>query len=240
MARGDLNNDGYQDLVVANALSGTISALLGDGGGVFSFPSIDSPAGESPNGVALTDFNADGKPDAAVVNANGNDVSLLLGDGFGNFTKAGDFGTRDLPLSVAAGDFNTDGKPDLAVADNYTSTVTILQNMSILGDPLASTSVTGHTWTYLRWGIVPGAVYDVIRGNMVNVSQGPGTVNLGPVICLADDNPDTDTASFPDTSTPPVGQVYFYLLRPVIGGVAGQYSVSTSGKPGVPSSGGCL
>jgi hypothetical protein len=240
MARGDLNNDGYQDLVVANALSGSISALLGDGGGAFSFPSIDSPAGESPNGVALADFNVDGKLDAAVVNANGNDVSLLLGDGFGNFTKAGDFGARDLPLSVAAGDFNTDGKPDLAVADNYTSTVTVLQNLSVLGDPLASMIVIGHSNTYLRWGIQPGAVYDVIRGITANVTQGPGTINLGPVTCLADDNPDTDTASFPDASIPPVGQAYFYLLRPVIGGVAGQYSVSTNGKPGVPSSGGCL
>jgi hypothetical protein len=240
LARGDLNNDGYQDLVVANALSGSVSALLGDGGGVFSFPSIDSPAGESPNGVALADLNLDGKLDAAVVNANGNDVSFLLGDGFGNFTKAGDFGTRDLPLEVAVGDFNADGKPDLAVADNYTSSVSILLNQSILGDPLASMIVIGHASTYLRWGIAPGAVYDVIRGNRANMSQGPTTVNLGPVTCLANDLPDTDTANFPDAGLPPVGQAFFYLLRPVIAGAAGQYSVSSSGKPGVPSSGGCL
>ena len=240
MARGDLNNDGYQDLVVANALSGNVSALLGDGGGIFSFPSIDSPAGESPNGVALADLNLDGKLDAAVVNANGNDVSFLLGDGFGNFTKGGDFGTRDLPLAVAAGDFNADGKPDLAVADNYSESITILLNMSLLGDPLQSTIVIGHNQTYLRWGIVPGAVYDVIRGNRANLSQGPATVNLGPVTCLADDLPDPDTANFPDGVTPPVGQAFFYLLRPVVGGVAGEYSVSSSGKPGIPSSGGCL
>ena len=240
LARGDLNNDGYQDLVVANALSGNISALLGDGGGVFSFPSIDSPAGESPNGVALVDLNLDGKLDAAVVNANGNDVSFLLGDGFGNFTKAGDFGTRDLPLAVAAGDFNADGKPDLAVADNYTESITILLNQSILGNPLERTIVIGHASTYLRWGIVPGAVYDVIRGNRANVSEGPTSVNLGPVTCLANDIPDADTANFQDTGVPPVGQAFFYLIRPVIGGVAGQYSVSTSGKAGSPSSGGCL
>ena len=240
LARGDLNNDSYQDLVVANALSGNISALLGDGGGVFSFPSIDSPAGESPNGVALVDLNLDGKLDAAVVNANGNDVSFMLGDGFGNFTKAGDFGTRDLPLAVAAGDFNADGKPDLAVADNYTESITILLNQSLLGNPLDTTMVIGQASTYLRWGIVPGAVYDVIKGNRANMSEGPASVNLGPVTCLANDIPDADTASFQDNATPPVGQAFFYLIRPVIGGVAGQYSVSSSGKPGSPSSGGCL
>lgn len=239
MARGDLNNDGYQDLVVANSGSDNISALLGDGGGVFSFPSIDSPAGQSPNGVALADLNLDGKLDAAVVNANGNDVSFLLGDGLGNFTKAGDFGSRDLPLAVAAGDFNSDGKPDLAVADNYTESVTILLNQSVLGDPLANTIVIGHTQTYLRWGIVPGAVYDVIRGNVASVSQTPTTVNLGPVTCIANDLPDTDTSSFPDPGTPPPGQAYFYMLRSVVAGVAGNYSVSTGGKPGFPSSGGC-
>jgi len=65
-------------------------------------------------------------------------------------------------------------------------------------------------------------------------------VNLGPVICLANDLPDTDTANFPDSALPPVGQAFFYLLRPVIAGAAGQYSISSSGKPGVPSSGGCL
>ncbi|HET8947785.1 MAG TPA: VCBS repeat-containing protein [Candidatus Polarisedimenticolia bacterium] len=239
MARGDLNNDGYQDLVVANSASGTVSALLGDGGGVFSFPSIESVAGESPNAVALADLNNDGKLDAAVVNANGNDVSFLLGDGFGNFTKAGDFGTRDLPLAVAAGDFNADGKPDLAVADNYTESVTILLNQSILGDPLASAIVIGHQSTYLRWGLVPGALYDVIRGNEANVTQTATTVNLGPVTCIANDIPDTDTANFPDPSTPPVGQAYFYLIRSVVGGVAGNYGVSSSGKFGFPSSGGC-
>ncbi len=91
VAKGDLNNDGFLDLVVTNSGSGTISALLGDGGGVFSFPSIDSLAGQGPTAVALADFNQDGKLDAAVTNTNANDVSLLLGDGLGHFTKVGDF-----------------------------------------------------------------------------------------------------------------------------------------------------
>ena len=240
VAKGDLNGDGYMDIVVANSTAGTVSALLGDGGGGFSFPSIDSPAGEGPVAVALADLNADGKLDAAVVNSNGNNVSFLLGDGFGNFVKAGDFGTRDLPLSVAIGDFNLDGKPDLAVADNYSDTISILVNQSALGDPLQTCTIIDQAATVYRWGIVPGAVYDVIRGQVHSVVVGSGTVNLGPVTCLANDLPDTDTAALADTALPPVGDAFFYLVRPVIGGVAGQYSVSSTGKPGVPSSGGCF
>jgi hypothetical protein len=239
VAVGDLNNDGYDDIVVANSLSATVSSLIGDGGGVFTFPSIESPAGEAPTAVALADFNLDGKLDIAAVNSNSNTVSLLLGDGFGYFNKAGDFGTRDQPDSIAAGDFNQDGKPDLVVADHFTDTLTILLNQNTLTDPLQSAMIFGAASTVFRWGLVPGALYDVIRGDVGSVTQMTSTFNLGPVTCLANDIPDTDTAAVADATNPPLGKAYFYMVRSVISGVAGQYSVSTNGKRGVPASGGC-
>src|SRR2546425_7613039 len=154
IVKGDLNGDGFLDLVVANSGSGTVSALLGDGGGVFSFPSIDSPAGQAPTALALADFNLDGKLDVAVTNTNANNVSLLLGDGTGHFTKAGDYGTRDLPVAIGAGDCNGDGKPDLAVADNFNDTITVLVNQTIAGDPLNSTNFFGQTSSVFTWGVV--------------------------------------------------------------------------------------
>ena len=240
IVRGDLNGDGFLDLVVANSDSNTVSALLGDGGGVFSFPSIDSPAGQAPTALALADFNLDGKLDVAAVNSNANNVSLLLGDGQGHFTKAGDYGTRDLPVAIGAGDCNGDGKPDLAIADNFNDTVTVLVNMTVAGDPLNSTNFIGQTASVFTWGVVAGATYDVIRGQLRLVVQGPTSNNLGPVTCLANDLTDTDTASLPDSSRPPLGDAYFYLVRSTVGGAAGSYTLSVpAGKPGVPASGGC-
>jgi VCBS repeat protein len=240
VVKGDLNGDGFLDLVVANSDTASVSALLGDGGGVFSFPSIDSPVGQAPTALALADFNLDGKLDVAVTNTNANNVSLLLGDGTGHFTKVGDFGTRDLPVAIGAGDCNGDGKPDLAVADNFNDTVTVLVNQIISGDPLNSTSFFGQTSSVFTWGVVAGATYDVIRGQLRLVTQGPTTNNLGPVSCLLNDLQDTDTANFPDSANPPQGDCFFYLVRSTAGGVTGNYTVSVpAGKLGIPSSGGC-
>ena len=72
------------------------------------------------------------------------------------------------------------------------------------------------------------------------MAETTGTIDLGPVTCLADNLPDTDTAAVADSTIPPLGRGYFYLVRHVIAGVAGQYTVSTNGKPGVPASGGCF
>ena len=237
----DINGDGFADLIVANSGSESISVLLGDGGGIFSFPSIDSSAGEAPTALAVADFNLDGLQDIAVTNTNGNNVSLLLGDGFGNFSNAGNFGTRDQPIAVDVGDFDLDGRPDLAVADDFSDTVTILINLSIPGDPLERFSLLGSPdRTIFRWGLVPGAVYDLIRGEVALVSEGPASFDFGAVTCLADDLTVTDTVGIPETGLPPPGTLYFYAVRAVVGGVPGDYSVATNGKPGNPSSGDCL
>lgn len=235
----DLNQDGFTDVVVANSGSGTISALLGDGGGVFSYPSIDSAVGLAPTAIALADYNLDGWMDAAVTNTNSNNIALMLGDGTGRFSSAGFYGVRDAPIAIAAGDLNNDGKPDVVVADNFSDTLSILTNLSVAGDPLAFAMVYDANRTVFRWGMVPGATYDAIRGQVRSVRQTATTYDLGAVVCLGNDLTVTDTAQNPDTGIPPVGDAYFYAVRATVGGVPGNYTVASNGKPGVPASGGC-
>ncbi len=73
ISAGDMNADGFVDLVVANEGSSSICVLLGNGAGGFSavFPQqqYSFSTGAAPQAVALADFNGDGRLDAATVNA---------------------------------------------------------------------------------------------------------------------------------------------------------------------------
>jgi hypothetical protein len=115
---GDFNGDGKPDIAVANAGSGNVSILLGNGDGTFQ-AAVSFDAGAGPQEIALGDFNADHKLDLAVLlvgdATNGPGFSVLLGNGDGTFQ-----GPHFLPLeSIAAGmavvDFNLDKKSDIAI-----------------------------------------------------------------------------------------------------------------------------
>jgi hypothetical protein len=77
-----------------------------------------------------------------------------------------------------------------------------------------------------------GKAYDVIRGDLANLQAGAGdTVDLGPVVCLADDLPVTATE---DPATPGPGQGFFYLFR-----WADDWGTASSGVPRFVASGDC-
>src|SRR5262249_17803147 len=87
---GDVNGDGYPDLVVANSGSypnytdGSLSVLLGNGDGTFQ-PALTAPAGGRPVAAALGDFNGDGVLDLAVADYDSATVSVFRGHGDGSF-----------------------------------------------------------------------------------------------------------------------------------------------------------
>jgi hypothetical protein len=129
VAIGDLNGDGRPDLATANAGSGDVTVLLGNGSGGFS-AAAGNPfvAGTDPVSVAIGDLNGDGRPDLATANVNSNNVTALLGDGSGGFSAAvgSPFATGTNPFTVAIGDLNGDGRPDLATANVNSNNVTVL------------------------------------------------------------------------------------------------------------------
>jgi Flp pilus assembly secretin CpaC len=135
VAVADFNGDGTLDLVVANqtnstTVDGTISILLGTGGGAFgtqtviTIPGATSPS--MPSGVVVGDFNGDGKTDIAVIDSANNDVAVLLGRGDGTFPTPVTYPAGNTPVALLARDFSGDGRLDLAVVNQADNTVSIL------------------------------------------------------------------------------------------------------------------
>ena len=115
LARGDFNQDGKADLVVANAASNNLSVWLGNGDGTFG-AKADYVVGTSPRAVATGDFTQDGKTDLLVGNYTSGTLSLLPGNGDGTFGAKSDFTGYLGVQALAVADYNRDGKLDVVTA----------------------------------------------------------------------------------------------------------------------------
>jgi hypothetical protein len=144
MAFGDLDGDGFPDLVL-NYMAYIGSNPSGPGGITISrnqgisdsvaFTLVDTLAtGNTPGSAVIRDLDGDGRPDIVVPNTGDGTVTLLLNNStVGHISFATPI-TDTLPGGVSTillADFNGDGKPDL-IADNGSILVFI------------NTSTTGH------------------------------------------------------------------------------------------------
>jgi hypothetical protein len=127
VAMGDVNGDGYPEVVTANIRANTVSVLPNRSDGSFQ-AMRDYQAGTLPNSVAIGDLNGDGTPELAIANAGANTVSVLRNRGDGSFELRRDYETGDDPHSTAIGDLNSDRKPDLVTANLGSGTVSVLLN----------------------------------------------------------------------------------------------------------------
>ena len=72
--------------------------------------------------------------------------------------------------------------------------------------------LSGTGCTELRWTFMgTGHVYDVVRGELVTLIELGGTIDLGTVDCLSDNDGDVRWAC--DAMTPESGEAFFYLVR---------------------------
>ena len=98
--------------------------------------------------------------------------------------------------------------------------------------------------TYFQWDPMLGASgtiydYDLVRGDVANLSGNASEVDLGTLTCIENDSQDESSDASPDTETPALNTAYFYLVRfqegPVIGpwgfGSGGEARVGTGGCP---------
>jgi hypothetical protein len=136
---GDLDADGFVDLVTANEHADAVSVLMGAGDGTFG-PITDFPTGRVPKGVAIADFDGDGAPDVLTANTagryptgeefpGGSQVSVLLGAGDGTFGPPTDYLAGNAPFAVTAGRFDGDDRTDLVTANWFGNGVSVLLSL---------------------------------------------------------------------------------------------------------------
>ena len=146
---GDLNGDGFPDLVTADYSRPTVSVLLNDGSGGYSPPTVIGIPGDQPQSVVAGDFDRDGDLDVAVACYASAAVVVLFGDGVGGLSVAGSVGVPGLPNVLATGDFNGDGALDIVASLWGSDTVSVLQNDSTGGFSVASVTGAGTNPTGL-------------------------------------------------------------------------------------------
>lgn len=133
VAVADLNQDGYLDVIVANALDGTLTILPGNGDGTFQPALTETNAGANPVAIVVQDFDGDGYPDLAIANENepAGSITVLekLAQATGFQINAATTLTYTVgsdPIGLVAGDFTGRGRLDLVVANSGDNTVMTL------------------------------------------------------------------------------------------------------------------
>jgi hypothetical protein len=120
VAVGDVNNDGYDDIVVGAGQYGppTILVISGkDGSQLAKFAAY--PSGMYGVRVAVGDVNGDGKADIIAAPITGtNAVRIFSGADFSLLRSFTPFGSFAGGFFVAAGDLNGDGKADIVVSQD--------------------------------------------------------------------------------------------------------------------------
>ena len=194
VAVGDLNEDGYADLVSGNNSDSTVSVSLGRGNGTFQ-PKVQYSCGSSVSGVTIADLNGDGHLDVASCCPGIGKIGLRFGAGDGTLGARTDVAVST-PSSVVVGDFDENGIPDLAVATTGLPSPAILLGSGggAFGPPTYNTGTGGP---HLAVGDVNNDNHlDVVVTNSavipyaIAVMLGTGTGTLGaPTLNVLPDAP---------------------------------------------------
>ncbi|MFD3581901.1 FG-GAP and VCBS repeat-containing protein [Streptomyces sp. NPDC058683] len=199
LAFGDLNRDGYADLVVGSegedGEAGSVTIVWGSKNGLTGGRIVADPARTSHTrfgmSLAVGDFTADGRADLAV-GSTGADVQIFRG----TFTKSAGAASRTwvVPFiqtgnlygsqSLAAGDINGDGVDDLVVSGSIRSgsgdyVDGQLVYLGAESRPKALRTLVSGGWQRAVLGDVNGDGYDDVITSYNTVygdKVGPGTV----------------------------------------------------------------
>ncbi|WP_413168347.1 FG-GAP-like repeat-containing protein [Capilliphycus salinus ALCB114379] len=125
MVNGDLDNDGADELIVANTddFDSGFSILFNEGDGTFERP-IDfttdffsSGAGDDPS-LDVGDIDGDGNMDLIAVNPDTDEVSIYFNDGEGDLSSPSTFDAGDRPVITETADIDSDGNTDVVLINS--------------------------------------------------------------------------------------------------------------------------
>jgi len=132
----DLDNDGKQDLIVANQGENSISILKNisiSGNVLFNSPvKITTPL--TPIGIGIGDFDRNGWLDIVTANHGNNTVSIFTNKGVFNSLAGSNFNTGFTlttglnPITLDVADLDGDNKMDIAVGNYGSKTVSVFKN----------------------------------------------------------------------------------------------------------------
>jgi hypothetical protein len=125
MVNADLNNDGADELIVANidTLDSGFSILFNEGDGTFEQP-IDftteffSSGGTENPSLDVGDIDGDGNIDLIAVNPETNEVSIYFNEGDGDLFTPSTFEAGDRPVISETADIDSDGNTDVVLINS--------------------------------------------------------------------------------------------------------------------------
>jgi len=201
-AIGDLDGDGYNDLVAVNSGAGTVTVYRNNGSGGFISSSSFTLAttvtlASSPQNVKLADIDCDGKLDIVATSAGSARVYVARNTsttGSISFSSAVLFstGTSSQPYLTCIADFDGDGKPDIVASCAGTTNIVVLRNISSVGviNTSSFAAYSSFATNFVPIGLVVGdfdgdGKPDVAAacsvGNVISVMRNistPGTISF--------------------------------------------------------------
>lgn len=190
-AAGDVNEDGFLDLVVGN-WGGFITVLIGDGSGAFPTTSRYFTTGIKTTCAVPGDFNSDGHLDIAACNYFSNDVSILNGDGAGNFGASVNFPIGSIkPFNLSTADFDGDGKLDIVTANESPGSISVIMGngLGAFGQPAVFSASKTTEQPFCADFNNDGRI-DIAASNM-DTNQVTVFLNLPPPVVTANSTMDT-------------------------------------------------
>lgn len=135
-AISDIDGDGRLDIVTINGVNNIYVLINNSIPGSVSFTKTEISGVSVPNAISIADIDNDGRPDLIVANTTVSTISVFRNTSSGgivSFADRVDLSSTLGPQSIVTGDIDGDGLIDVVFASNFTSSVTVVRNLSTAG-----------------------------------------------------------------------------------------------------------